>query len=111
MRKINLKPIGDFIGQACEVALYGVAIAASCKVGKYITDELDKPPANYTYSYSDAVGAIMDSGMFSHYKTEAVEALKRYESADYYRAIVRIVKDSSMYSHDKVKMIKHLSEN
>lgn len=107
MRKINWKPIGDFVGQVCEVALYGVAIAASCKVGKFITTGLDDPIA----SYSDAVGAIMDSGMFSHDKSEAVEVLSRYESSEYYGAIVRIAKDSSMFSHDKVKMIKHLSEN
>lgn len=107
MAKINWKPVGDFIGQACEVALYGVAIAATFKAGKYITTGLDKPIA----SYSDAVGAIMDSGMFSRDKSEAVEALKRHEVSDYYGAIVRIAKDSSMFSHDKVKMIKHLSEN
>lgn len=107
MKKINWKPIGDFIGQACEVALYGVAIAASCKVGKFITTGLDNPIA----SYSDAVGAIMDSSMFSHDKSDTVEALSRYESSEYYGAIVRIAKDSSMFSHDKVKMIRHLSEN
>lgn len=107
MKKINWKPIGDFVGQACEVALYGVAIAASCKVGKFITTGLDNPIANY----SDAVGAIMDSSMFSHDKSDAVEALSRYESSEYYGAIVRIAKDSSMFSHDKVKMIRHLSEN
>lgn len=107
MRKINWKPIGEFIGSACEVALYGIALAATWKVGGYIIDQGESP----IVGYKDAVGAIMDSNMFSHYKTEAVEALKRHESSDYYGAIIRIAKDSSMFSHDKVKMIKYLSEN
>lgn len=107
MKKINWKPIGDFVGQACEVALYGVALLASYKVGDYIVNGGESTIAGY----KDAVGAIMDSGMFSHDKSEAVEALKRHESGDYYGAIVRIAKDSSMFSHDKVKMIKRLSEN
>lgn len=107
MKKINWKSIGGFAGQVCEIALYGVALIASYKVGDYIiNDGLESATA----SYSDAVGAIMDSGMFSHDKRDAVEALSRYESAEYYEAIVRIAKDSGMFSHDKVKMIKHLSE-
>ena len=106
MTKINWKPIGEFIGSACEIVLYGVAIAASYKVGDYIVNQNETPTANY----KDAVEAIMDSDMFSHCKTEAVEALKRYERSDYYGAIVRIAEDSSMFSHDKIKMIKHLSK-
>ena len=107
MKKINWKPIGDFVGQACEIALYGVALMASYKVGDYIVNGGEST----IVGYKDAVGAIMDSAMFSHDKRDAVEALSRYESSEYYGAIVRIAKDSSMFSHDKVKMIKHLSEN
>lgn len=107
MKKINWKPIGDVIGQACEFVLYGAALAASFKLSEYIV----RQDESLTVGYKEAVGAIMDSNMFSHYKTEAVEMLKRYESSEYYGAIIRIVKDSSMFSHDKVKMIKHLSEN
>ena len=108
MTKINWKSVGDFVGQVCEVALYGVAVITAFRAGKYLTAGIDGP---IIASYSDAVGAIMDSSMFSHDKSEAIEALKRHENSDYYGAIVRIAKDSSMFSHDKVKMIKHLSEN
>lgn len=107
MKKINWEPIGKFVGQVCEVALYGVALVASYKVGKIVTNGLETTSAGY----KDAVGAIMDSGMFSHDKREAVEALNRYESAEYYGAIVRIANDATMFSHDKVKMIIRLSEN
>lgn len=107
MRKINWKPIGEFVGQACELALYGVALVASYKVGDYIVKGNKTPIARY----NDAVGAIMKSAMFSHDKSNAVEALKRYETSEYYRAIVQIAKDPSMFSHDKVKMIKHLSKD
>lgn len=107
MRKINWKPIGEFVGQACELALYGVALVASYKVGDYIVKGNETTIARY----SDAVEAIMKSAMFSHDKSDAVEALKRHETSEYYRAIVQIVKDSSMFSHDKVKMIKHFSKD
>lgn len=104
MRKINWKPIGEFVGQAGEIVLYGLALAASWKVGEYITGFDSK-----TARYGDAVGAIIDSGMFSHDKRDAVEALNRYESSEYYKAVIQVAKDSSMFSHDKVEMIKHLS--
>lgn len=106
MKKIDWKPIGEFAGQAGEIVLYGLALAASWKVSEYVTGH-----GNKTARYSDAVGAIMNSGMFSHDKREAVEALDRYESTEYYKAVVQVAKDSSMFSHDKVKMIKHLSES
>lgn len=107
MRKIDWKPIGEFVGQVCEAALYGLVIATSYKVGKRITNGLNSTSAGY----NDAVEAIMDSDMFSHDKREAVEALSRYENAEFYRAIVRVAKDSGMFSYDKVKMIKNLSES
>lgn len=106
MRKINWKPIGEAIGQAGEIVLYGLAIAASWKASEYIYGNDSK-----IASYSDAVGAIMDSGMFSHDKRDAVEALNRYEGSEYYKAVIQVAKDSGMFSHDKVDMIKHLSES
>lgn len=106
MRRLNLKPIGDFIGQACEVALYGALILASCKVGEYITKEIDNAPVRY----NDAVDAIMDSTMFSGDKHKAISMLKTDGSAEFYRAVVRVMKDSSMFSGDKLKMIQTLSE-
>jgi hypothetical protein len=106
MRKIDWKPIGNFVGQAGEIVLYGLALATSWKIGEYITG-FDRKTAGY----SDAVKAIMDSRMFSHDKRDAVELLERYESSEYYKAVIQVAKDSSMFSHDKVKMIKHLSES
>lgn len=106
MKKVNWKPIGDVVGQVCEIALYGVALATSLKIGDYMVKQND----SQIVGYKDAVGAIMDSAMFSQSKSEAVESLKRHESSDYYGAVIRIVK-SNMFSNDKVKMIKHLSES
>jgi hypothetical protein len=52
----------------------------------------------------------MDSDMYSHYKTDAIALLKRDGTADYYKAVARVVGDDSMYSHYKIDMIKTLSE-
>lgn len=106
MRRVNLKPIGDFVGQVCEIALYGVMILASYKVSEYITKEHDNAPVGY----NDAVDAIMDSAMFSGDKHKAISMLKHDGNAEFYRAVVRVMKDSSMFSGDKLKMIQTLSE-
>lgn len=106
MRQINLKPIGEAIGQICEVAAYGLVMATLYKVGAYITKESDNAPIGY----NDAVDAIMDSIMFSGDKREAISALKRNGTAEYYRAVVRVVKDTRMFSGDKINMIRILSE-
>lgn len=105
MRRINLKPIGEFVGQIWEVALCGALILVSCKVGEYISNEIDNVPVGY----NDAVDAIMDSAMFSGDKHKAISILKTDGSAEFYRAVVRVMK-SSMFSGDKIKMIQTLSE-
>lgn len=107
MKKINWESVGKFAKQACEIAIYGTIGLMAFKYGE---------PATKSYSYTDAtygaaVEAIMDSSMYSHYKTEAIELLKRDETADYYRAVIRVVEDGSMYSHYKIEMIKTLSED
>lgn len=106
MRRINLKPIGEFVGQACEIAFYGLLMTASCKIYDYMAKEVYNVPVGY----NDAVDAIMDSTMFSGDKREAVSMLKRNESAEFYKAVVRVMNDSRMFSGDKLRMIKTLSE-
>lgn len=106
MKKFDWKPIGDFVGQVCEVALYGLAVAASWKFSDYMTKIPDRTPVGY----DDAVSAIMKSSMYSHDKARAAAVLKRNENAEFYRAIVHIANDSKTYSHDKVKLIEELSE-
>lgn len=105
MRNVNWKSIGGFIGSACDIALYGVALVAAIKAGEYINNHVET--SNVTYN--DAVGAIMDSSMYSDAKANVMEVLKRHESSDYYGAVIRIL-NSSTYSDNKVKMIKSLSE-
>ena len=106
MKRIDWKSIGDFVGHVGEIALYGIAVVASYKIGDYV---INNELGSETVGYEDAVKAIMASDMYSHDKRDAIEALNRHETADYYGAIVHIAKDSSMFSHDKVKMIKNLS--
>lgn len=105
MKLVKWDTIKNVAGQVWDVASYGLMLAATYKVADYISGGNYSAPAGY----DDAVGAIMNSGMFSHDKREAVSALKRYGTQEFYKAIVHIAEDSSMYSHDKVEMIKTLS--
>ena len=54
--------------------------------------------------YSDAIGAIMNSRMFSCDKTMAIEVLKKDMDADLYKAVIQVV-NSNMFSCDKLKTI------
>ena len=106
MKLFTVGTIKTIAGKVWDVASYGLMLAASYKVADYIAGESDSKFA----SYNDAVKAIMNSSMFSHDKRDAVAALKRYGTHEFYKAIVHVAKDSSMFSHDKVEMIKTLSE-
>lgn len=103
MRKLDWGSIGNFAGQICGAAAYGLMLMLSCKVVDYVTEDYIS-----SIGYDEAVGAIMKSGMYSNDKCEAAKALKRDEDAEYYRAIIHIAKDSRLYSHDKVDLIKGL---
>lgn len=107
MRKLDLNSIRNLAGGICEVAASVLLIAASNKVIEVITGGHVRVVARY----SDAINAIMKSSMYSNDKREAAAVLKRYEDAEYYRAIINVVQDSRLYSSDKVELIKGLSEN
>ena len=106
MKKIDwstVKNIAELVGGA---TCYVLMVAASQKMIDYATD-------NYIseYGYNEAVKAIMDSGMYSHDKCDAVSTLKRDGDCELYKAIIHIVKDSRLYSHDKLKMVKELCQD
>ncbi len=105
MKKLSLERIGNFAEQALEIVAYGVFMVASYKLVEYAAES-----SSPLVGYDDAVRAITKSGMFSHDKRDAIEALKRHGDPNFYKAIVHIVEDSSMFSHDKLEMIQKLSE-
>lgn len=102
--KINLKPIGEFAKGVGEIVLFGALVGAYYKFGDYVINGNDTSIARY----NDAVKAIMNSNMFSSDKKAAVEALKRNETMDFYKAIISIANDSKMFSGDKASMIQEL---
>lgn len=108
MKKLNInwEPIGKFAKTAFEVVVYGALAAASIKYGESITKNYG---INAVTTYGDAVEAIMDSGMLSSYKTEAIALLKRDGTTDYYRSVIRVIEDDSMLSSYKIDMVKTLS--
>lgn len=117
MKKPDMKRIGDVAKGVGEIMLNGLAVAL---VIAALGSEATRSKANdrrdysygrygYDYDYGDAVEAIMNSNMFSHCKSEAIDVLKRDEDANYYRAIASIVKDSDTFDNYKVEMIRKLS--
>ena len=109
MKKLNInwEPVGKFAKSACEILVYGALAVMSIKFSESTAKRHGKI-VNATYS--GAVEAIMNSDMYSHYKSYAITMLKRDGDAEYYGAIIRIVEDDNTYSHYKLDMIKALSK-
>lgn len=105
--KQNLETIGKIARTGCEYAARGVILLLSVSSVKDIVDT-----ARYCgkVGYSDAVSAIMSSGMLSSDKNEAVTSLPKNGDAELYRAVIQIVR-SGMLSSDKVKTIQNICEN
>ena len=106
---LNAEKVGKFLKNSCKFAactLVAVLPYLSTK------DTLDAIRYSGDVSYSDAVGAVMSSSMWSENKREVIGLLKKDADAEFYRAVIQIVK-SSMWSEDKVKAIKNIcgSEN
>lgn len=106
MIKINLKNIGKAIEPVLEVAACSLLILASYKYAEGTNMAIGN--SDTTAGYDKAVKAIMDSGMYSHDKKEAVSVLNTNGTAEFYKAIVYIAQ-SGMYSHEKLESIKSLS--
>lgn len=106
MSKIDLKTVGKHVIKACELVLCGLVVTKAVESNEQVSVSNNFLPV----TYGDAVKAIMDSDMWSHDKEYAIAALKRYETTDYYSAIVNIVSGTDAWSHDKVKMVQNLSK-
>jgi hypothetical protein len=78
----GIKMLGKIIGY---VALYH--ILPRVLHSESVTDKNDRR----TVSYYDAVDVIMDSNMFASEKREAVKAMKRDGSKEYYKSIIGII--------------------
>lgn len=107
MRNVNWKDVGETAGRICKFVVASLTLATVYKVTEHINIDLN----GLTATYDGAVKAIMDNNrLFSSDKRTAVAALKRNESAEYYRAIIQAV-NSDMFNSDKIKMISELSES
>ena len=104
--KITKETIGSAVKIGGMALCYGLAAMAS-KVST--RDMIDKIRYSGNVSYSDAVGAIMESDMFDSYKKEAMELLKRNADSDYYKTVIKIVQ-SSMFSSYKLEAITNLNK-
>ena len=59
--------------------------------------------------YEDAIGAIMDSSMWSNDKVKLMDIVKRDGDATYYKSVINIA-NSRMFSTDKVAAIDKISK-
>lgn len=115
MRKPNFSKIGQCVMDCFEftVCILGAAITVAA-VDK--ATESIKPATNNTRcirygdtGYGDAIEAVMnDEYMSSSNKRRAVEAIKRDEQAEYYRAVISILRDEYMSSNKKILTISSL---
>lgn len=105
MKNIDWKPIGNFAKEICGVAVFGLAMATPRLLEMGVSSKRD----NKTVSYSDAVDAIMGSGMLDSSKKRVMSELKQGADEDYYKAVIRIVK-SGMLDSSKVETISCLYE-
>lgn len=103
MKKINFnkEQVGKIAKKDCEFAFYGVATVLSYVSVK---DTLDVVRYSGSVDYSDVIGCIMNSAMYSSDKSKLVGVVPKDRDADFYKAIIKVVQ-SSMYSSDKVKVI------
>ena len=103
MKKINVtkEDIGRAIKGVCKVMfLASLLLPHKIRVTRHVT-------VYENADYSDAVGAIMDSDMFSSHKIEAVSYVPKNADSQVYSAIIQIVR-SNMFSSHKVKAISDM---
>lgn len=104
MRKPNKEIIGTIVKNGCRFLVYGATLLLPClslkdtnNVMYYVGD----------VKYSDAVGVIMNSRMFSSDKTKAIEVLKKNEDKEFYKSVIQVV-NSNMFSSDKLTTIVNM---
>lgn len=103
----QLNNIGRMVKKGGKYLFYGVVTVLSCTT---VTDEIFRS-MRYSdgASYSDAIGAIMDSDMLGSYKDEAVSVLTRDGDEEFYKAIIHVVNSNMLGSH-RVDTIKKMCD-
>lgn len=100
--KINTEKVLKGIGVVGGVILAGV-VACCCE-----QTHIDEFHTCDDSGFSEAVDAIMNSGMWSSDKQKAISAMKSGCSYDIYAAVIKIAESQTTWSSDKVKMIEKL---
>ena len=106
MKKINInvEKVGNVIKTAGGLVLYAAVIMLPYVSTK---DVVNKIRYSGNVKYSDAINAILNSGMYSSDKSKLTSMLPKDSDADLYRAVIQVA-NSDMFSSDKVKMIKDI---
>lgn len=100
--KINTEKLVKGIG------VVGIAILAGIGACCCDRSQISVYDTGDDCGFSEAVGAIMNSDMWSSDKQKAVSAMKRGYSCEIYAAVIKIADSASVWSSDKVKMIEEL---
>lgn len=108
MKKLNItkEDVGNVAKAACSIAVFGIVTALRFLDMKDVVKTIRY---NGNVTYSDAVGVIINSGMLSSTKSEAMAELKKNKDSDYYRAIIQVV-ESGLLGSDKIRAIQSINE-
>ena len=108
MKKLNIdwkktgntikNSVGFIVGVAAFVLPYTRSMKAIANTVRYERGDV---------KYSDAVGAVSNSDMFSSAKDEVITLLPKDGDAELYKAVIQIV-NSDMFSNSKVNSIKRI---
>lgn len=104
MKKIDLKPVGEFLKGICGVAVFGLALFAPRILEINVSKRDDDTES---YSYGGAVEVIMDSNMFASDKRRMVDIIEKDRDCDYYKSVIKIIK-SNMFASDKIRTVEAL---
>ena len=103
---IDKETVGKTIKNVCNwAAITAVVVLPRLGTVKRNIDAVRYQCGNVTYS--DAVGEVLNSSMWSTDKTKVTSNLPKDADPELYKSVIQVVR-SSMYSGDKVEVIEHI---
>lgn len=106
INKQQLDTVGKYAKKGCKLLAYGLVTVLSYVS---VSDLYDMVRYSGDISYSDAVGAIMNSNMYDSSKTKIISVLTKDADSEFYKTIIQVVK-SDMYDSSKVSTILNMCE-
>ena len=100
--------VGSIFGGIIATIVVGNVLSHNRSIDVETTDS--EPKTDDTVSYSDAVNAIVSSGMFGLVKEEMICAMPIDMSSAVYKSIICVVQDEKMLSASKRDIVLKICE-